>query len=137
MANEVVQAKTLQERVGERIRDQIGDLLTDDDLKKLVDTALQEAFFKDRRVGEDRYGRFDTKPPLLVEHVHQLLQAQVKVAAQQWINDHADEVRKIIDARLSGGFSAMLAGVVDSAFQSAMWSFQAALKSGLIRQPGS
>ena len=55
MATEVAQAKTLQERVGDRIRDQIGDLMTDADLKQLVDKALHEAFFTQRPLPKNSY----------------------------------------------------------------------------------
>lgn len=39
---DIATTKTFQERMFEKIRDQMGDLMTDEDLKKLVDAAMQK-----------------------------------------------------------------------------------------------
>jgi hypothetical protein len=43
--NDVVHKPTLQEKVSARIREQIGELIEPEDLQRLVDQAMTDAFF--------------------------------------------------------------------------------------------
>jgi hypothetical protein len=112
--NAVVQAKSLQERVGERIRDQIGDLLTDDDLKKLVEGALREAFFTPYTRKNEWGNVVESKTPLIVEIVRDLLKPQVEAAARAWMIANAADITKHIDDALGKGALAFLTGWLDN-----------------------
>lgn len=96
-------SKDFQTKIFERIRDSIGDLMTDDDLKKLVGASMQKVFFEDR-VTFDNYGlKTGSKPPLIAEQIQGLLKDQVTAAIKEWIEIHPDDVKKAIDDAIAKG----------------------------------
>ena len=99
--------KSFQERVYERIRDSIGELMTDADLKVLVDAACQKAFFEERLVASS-YGSPTRKPSLIVEEVEKLLRPQVGDAVKQWCLNHPEDIKKIIDEAIAKGMFGMV-----------------------------
>ena len=130
MNTDIQPAKSLQERVGERIRDQIGDLLTDDDLKKLVETALHDAFFKERRESR-QYGQDILHPPQIVEQVRKLLVDRVDAAVTVWLDEHRDEFTKHLDDAIGKGLSGLLQQWLDSKVQTELFQFGDRLKASL------
>lgn len=136
MSNEVVTSQSLQERVGQRIREQIGDLLTEDDIKRLVEAAMQDAFFKRRTKKDVHNYTTEDKEPVIVELVRQLLQPAVDKAAKEWFEAHADEVHKHIDDALAGGILSFVQRWVESRMEAPMREFANAIKAGLANVPG-
>ena len=63
MTNEIATTKSFQDRMKDKIREGIGDLLTDDDLKVLIDKGIDDVFFTTRYTGES-YNRKE-HPPLI------------------------------------------------------------------------
>lgn len=122
MNTAVEPAKTLQEKVGERIREQIGDLMTDEDLKLLVDRALTDAFFKQRREVR-QYGQDILHPPAVVELVRDLLKQRVDAAAARWLAEHKDELGKHIDDAIAKGFLGMFTQWLDQQIQNPLMNF--------------
>ena len=103
--NDITPKLTLQEKVSQRIKDQIGELLEPEDLKKLVDQAMRDAFFKDRPAVTNSYGSIikAAEPPVVVETVKNLLKPQVDENIKAWLADNADLVQKIIDDVIKDG----------------------------------
>lgn len=121
---EVTQPRSLQDRVGDRIRDQIGDLMTDEDLKTLVDRALNEAFFTKRPIPKKNYHdeqKFDDA--FAVAHVHKLLEGRVEAACKAWLSDHKDELGAHIDNAIAAGFSRLMLAWLDNKVNTALFEF--------------
>lgn len=130
MSGPVATTQTLQERVGQRIREQIGNLLTEDDLKKLVETALHEAFFKERREIR-QYGQDILHPPAVVEIVKGLLKERVDAAVSAWLDAHKDEFAQHIQDQIGKGFTRMLQDWLDLKLQNSMMQLGENMKSAL------
>lgn len=132
MSNEITQPKTLQERVGDRIRDQIGDLMTDEDLKMLVDKALHEAFFTQRSIPKKNYNE-DQKfeDSFAVAYVQKLLASRVEDACKAWLSDHKDELGAHIDNAVASGFSTLMLAWFDSKVNGALFTFGQNLRSSM------
>lgn len=62
MANEIETSKDFQDRVFEKIRADIGNLMTDAELKSLLHAAMSRAFFEPIVV-KDRYGYNNQENP--------------------------------------------------------------------------
>lgn len=103
---EIATTQTFQDRMFEKIRDSIGDLMTEEDLKKLVDAALHKAFFEER-VTKGQYWNSpeERKPPVLIERFVEFFQPMIDKAVAQYIEDHKDEFKKIIQDNLDKGFA--------------------------------
>lgn len=132
MSGEVVTTKSFQERIFDRIREQIGELMTDEDLSKLVEAAVQKAFFEPR-VKTSGWST-STEPPLIVEIVEKLLRERVKDETANWLVKHQDDVTKIVQEALGRGFTAAVQSYIDSRMAGPMNTFAEQLRqSGLIR----
>lgn len=104
MSNEIATNETFQQRMFEKIRDQMGDLLTDDELKKLLANAVEKAFFEQTR---GSYGR--EEPPLFVKLIQNSMQARIHSAVSEWMNENPELMEKAIQDVLKNGiFSAVM-----------------------------
>lgn len=110
MGNAVTTTKDFQERMFERIRDQIGDLLTEEDLKKLVDAAVQKAFFEKRTVviGDGWSRREAQVDPYFVELLREEMKERVKAEVATWLAEHPAEIVTAIERTIGGGILACL-----------------------------
>ena len=120
MTTEIATTKSFQDRMFERIRDQMGDLMTNDDLKKIVEAAMQKAFFEER-VDRSSYNPV-THPSLFVVMLQNLLKEQMKDAVQQWLADHSEEVSKAINETLSKGITKIMQDHIDSKAQQPLFN---------------
>lgn len=81
----------LVQRLADRLRSgDLGDLLTDDDLKQVCAQAIERAFFAQREIKDG----WTTKeaPPLIVEVVRDALQETVRQEVRDWMATHADKL---------------------------------------------
>jgi hypothetical protein len=97
--------ETLASRVSKRIQEsQLGDLITEDDLKELVKQSINDIFFKERGI-ESNYGRTTLKPSLFHEVVEKLMRETFDRLVGEWIRDNpqvmADYWKKVCDKGLS------------------------------------
>lgn len=98
--NDVTTSKTFQERMFDRVRDQMGDLLTDEDLKKIVDTAMHKAFFEERNTG----GYNNTvKPAVFVEMIENEMKSKVNTALSNWLKENPEIVEAAITKMINDG----------------------------------
>lgn len=104
MANEIATNETFQQRMFEKIRDQMGDLLTDDELKKLLANAVEKAFFEPTR------GSYNSvEPPMFVKLIQKAMENRVHSAVTEWMNENPEQMEKAIqDVLKNGMFSAVM-----------------------------
>ncbi len=109
MSTDIAPTKAFEERMFEKIRDQMGDLMTDDDLRKLVGAAMQKAFFEPRVQPGNGYGSPTTLPPLFVALIEKQMTEAVRAAVSQWVADHPEEVAKVLKETIEAGIFNMMA----------------------------
>lgn len=118
MNNNAIQlSQPLHEKVYERIRDSIGDLMTDEDLKILVDEAAKKAFFEPIP-GSRTYD--SPTQPFLVQQIERLLQERVRDAVNEWFTNNPDIITGLIDEAISKGFVKVVALHIDNKMSNAM-----------------
>lgn len=109
--SDIATNNTFAERMFERIKSQMGELMTDEELKTLLDKAVNEAFFKPgRKTVGDGYRREEvTTEPRFVELVREQIDAQVKNYAQScvtaWFNANPNIFKECVDAAIAKGFT--------------------------------
>ena len=116
MTEAIETSKSFQEKMYERIRDSIGDLMTDEDLKKLVDSAVNKAFFEERRT-KNTYGSDTINPPWIVEEMQKLLAPQVKEAISKWAKDNPDKITEVIENMMAKSLVSLVETYFRSVFQ--------------------
>jgi hypothetical protein len=126
---DIVESKTFEQRMKERIRDSIGDLISDEDLTKMVDRSLEEVFFKSRpnpkHAAYYNSGEPATIPPLLHDIIKEVLEANVQAAVREWIGSNQEEVNVIIQKVVQEGIGAAVLGAMNSMFSHQLSNFQA------------
>ena len=100
--NLLAPTRTFNEQITERIKESIGDLITDKDIGAMVDRSLEEIFFKPR-VLFPAYGPRQEHPPLIHEIVRESLEPIVKTSVVEWIKNHEEEVHASIASVVEQG----------------------------------
>ncbi len=109
MSNEITPSKTFEQRMFEKIRDHMGDLMTDEDLRKLVGSAMQRAFFEPRiNTDYSGYGQPEKLPPLFIDMVQKNMQNAVSDAVSRWIDEHPEQVTKALTETIEAGIFGMM-----------------------------
>ena len=130
MSNAIVENKTFEEKMKDRIKESIGDLIGDEDLKKLLDAAMHDVFFKPSKI---KVNSWDTKdgPSFLQEIVKELMEDKVRDAVQVYINTHTDEVNKIIEDVVTEGAGMAMVKAMNQLFSNQMYMFQSNIANQL------
>ena len=96
MSTEIQTSKSFQDKMYEKVRDNIGDLLSDEDLKKIINAAIEKAFFDKVIIPSDSsWGSDREKQSLFVANIRELLKEDVHKIMHEWIEEHKKEVQEI------------------------------------------
>jgi hypothetical protein len=121
MANDLATPQTFEQRVFTRMRENIGELMTDEEMRKLLDTTIERMFFTEKKIPGRNYNSDTTEPPEIYKLVRELVEPQLKKALAEYLTAHAAEVAKAIDTALAGGiveaYSRALARLTEGSMQ--------------------
>ncbi len=109
---EVATQRSFEENMMDRIRKDIGELMPDDALQKIVERGMNDAFFKER-TGSDGYGK---REPLFTETLRDLTDVRVRAAVEEWMKSHADEIAKQVETIFVEGFMNRVVANMDGRF---------------------
>jgi len=127
-ATKIEKQKTVQERVSEKIIESIGDLITEEDLKPLVDKAIDDMLLKPRIIegAGTGYGGREPKhqPPLLHELLNDAINPIVRGAVKNWIAENNDEVLAEVRKTLDKGLLFAVMHAMESIFSQDMYQMQ-------------
>ena len=101
-------ADTLEARITNRIQAEMGDLITEADLKPLVDRAIRKGLFEPRVVTEGRYGSISgtrqvAHPPVMLEVLERLLGEQLEKMVAEWLQANEKAVRTVLEKTINDG----------------------------------
>ena len=112
--------KTLEEKLEDSIRESIGDLLSSEDLRKIVEHGLNKIFFE-KRIEKDSYGRsISTEAPFIYGLLQELLQDTIKELTREWLIANESVIRGEITKVIEQGAGISLLKVIDSIFSDSM-----------------
>lgn len=127
---ELEKTRSFEERMKERIRESIGELLTDKELATMIHRSMEEIFFAERTVQDGYYGH--TKiPPLIHTIVRELVDARVKGSVESWLSSHPEEITSRIESALQGGAGVAVMNAIREMFASQFISLQESIKNSL------
>lgn len=112
---------TFQERMFERIKAQMGELMTDEELKQILDRGIGEAFFKERIVVENAGSYREEKRNLeshfttmLREELRDKAQQHAKARVEQWFAENPEVFRAAVDEAIATGFAQVVMNHVNA-----------------------
>lgn len=109
----IATTETLEQRLTKRLHESIGDLITDADLKAMVERGMDKALFQPRESSE-RWG--SPRPPLVDALVERFLEAKMQAAVEQWLKDNPDKIDAMLQSAIQKGAGAAFMHYIDSKF---------------------
>jgi hypothetical protein len=117
-----------QEKMKERMRAAMGDLMPNEVLAGIVARGIDEAFFKPN-VTKDYYGRDERHPSWLVQFIAKETKDQVAKAVEEWVKSNQYAFSMAVDETLKKG----LASAIVSAFDSMLFIAFQTLKDNIAQ----
>ena len=130
---ELTENKTFEQKMMDKVKDSIGDLMSDDDLKKIVDKGMEEVFFKERMetTGSGYHSNTTSKPPLVESMLKELMTEKVRKAVEDNIASNADAITKQIDKVIKDGINEAITSAMNAAFNNSLSQLQFNITSDL------
>lgn len=129
-----------QDRLKERIKGDIGELMPDEVVKEMIAQALNEEFLKPRTVPNPNYTggfyqqREITVPPLLLEYLQPQLEGITRKVIGDYLQANPGKLEQWIDEQIGKQIGDFLQKAVASLFQSQFQQFKCQLVSELSQQ---
>ena len=118
----VANPRSFEDRLRDRLRENIGDVMTDEDLKNLVDRGLDDILFKERikqRTG-GYHSSVEYDPPLIHVLLLEQLEPMLKQVVREWVNEHSDEVMAAFDKTMQDGLGQVMLNGFAALFDNAL-----------------
>lgn len=101
--NKLALSQTYQEKMRDRIREAMGDLLTDKDIKIIIEKGVDDFLFKPRyRPRSNGYGN-EELPPYISLWVEKFLSVRIMEAVQEWIKNNPEKFEESIKKVIQEG----------------------------------
>ena len=130
-AAELITKLTFEERLKNRVKESIGELLTDDDLKQIIETTAHEMIFADEK---DRYGNVKREPSIKLI-VRDLLKDRMDGAIDRWLEKHAAEVKEAIGEVLNREAGTILLEAFNAKLRNDLDTFRFNVETRMIGRP--
>jgi len=129
MGNDIVEQKSFQERMKDRIRADIGDLITDEELTKLIQDGVEDVFLSP--IVEKRGWDHIEKPSLLHGLIKELLTEQVRSAVDIYLKDHNKEAMAVISEVVTFGMGKALMAAIRNTFEQDLLNLECNIRNKL------
>ena len=129
---EIVEHKSFQERLVDRLRESIGDLITDQDLRGFVERGVEEVFFTETFVRSTYGGPTETIPPVIHQMVKEVLKERMAQAVADWLRDHENEVKQAVEDCVRDGAGAALVRGLNVFLDDSMMRLQSNVQNQLL-----
>jgi hypothetical protein len=132
MTNAVAVSDSFQTKMFKLIQEQIGDLLTQEDLKALVDRTLNDSFFKERVVPDGNH-RTKIVPSVFSELLAVMLKPMLREQVHVWMETNKEAVLAQVDQSLGKGMTRIVADYLDVKMANSMMQVREEFSSALNR----
>jgi len=112
MSGEIATTQNFQERMFERIKDQMGDLLSEEDLKVILERSIEKAFFEPQTY--ERGYRTEVEQSPFVKMIERELHSRVHTIADKWMSENKDRIEELIRDCLGKGFTKLITDYLDN-----------------------
>jgi hypothetical protein len=112
---------TFQDRMFERVKESLSELLTPEEAKALVEKAIQDSLFKPRIIKQG-YNESKELPSVFAELVGNQVKEEVSNALKEWLAEHHEEVTAAITEALKDGIVTLVVSRFKSEMQQPMYA---------------
>lgn len=136
MTTAVATNETFQERMFKRVREQMGDLMTEAELKQIVDTAMHKAFFEEKVIKDGQYWNSPqkTESSQFVKLIQEEMKEPMKKAIQDWLAEHPEKINEVIKEVIGKGFLGIIHDYIQTKTSSPIYEFANQLRNlGILK----
>lgn len=117
-----------QEKMKQRMRAAMGDLMPDSVLADIVARGVQEAFFAQRQKPKyNSWDRDEYEPAWIVTFLKAELDKRMQEAVKQWMIDNSEKLKTIVAETLQDGVTAMVLRSFDRHWQNGLETLQSTM----------
>jgi TPP-dependent indolepyruvate ferredoxin oxidoreductase alpha subunit len=114
----ITTATTFQERMFERVRESLSDLLTPEEAKALVEKAIDQSLFQPKLIPAKNYYEKDRyEPSRFEELVKEAVEPVIKSEVEKWLSEHHEEVKASIQEVVERGIATNVLKVFEMEMQ--------------------
>lgn len=132
MSTQLDTPKTFEQKVEDKIRDSIGDLIDAESLRKIIERGMENIFFKEKET-KSRWGDIThTEAPYATQLAERLLKEEVSNRIDAWLKEHPDAIAKAVDQAMAKGITSVVTEVIDDRMR---WMFNSLLSQAQANRP--
>lgn len=135
MNTNIATTKTFEQKMSDRIKDGIGDLITDEELKKILDRSMEEIFFTLRPNPRKTYSNNEPEKlqPFLYDLIKELMLPQLNILLKEYLAANQEEVMKALKEVVTAGAGQAMINALNSQFQTQFHMFQSNIQNQINR----
>lgn len=131
-STDVTAPKSFDDRMLEMLRDNLGKMMTDEEMKRILERGIEKLLFQPRTtVVHSGYNGTVQKDPLIQEMLQKELQPLLAPVLAKWMEENKERLEEIIAEVLGKNQQEMLAKALDAMFSNAFTSFRFALTNDI------
>lgn len=125
---DVALSPSFEEKIKSRLRDSIGELISDEDLRMLLTRSIEELFFKPRT---KQISSWETRvsPSLIEEMTRELLQSRMDALLKTWLQEHETELNTALHATITQGVGTAVITAITRNMQAPLDQFRVQVQS--------
>lgn len=131
---DLTEKKTYQERMADRIRESIGELITDEELSILIKKATEDFFFKPTELKQGFSSI--TEPAFIHQVVKELLSEKVEILIKEYFSQNKDTIEELIKEIVSEGIGNALLKAISVKFENHLYDLQYSILNSIPQNKG-
>lgn len=134
---QVVPQMSFEEKIKEGLKENVGNLINDEDYDKILKALIHETFFKSKIIKVGDYGSTKTLPPVteqvLVEAFTPHFKEVAGKAIEEWIAQHPEAITQVMETFLQKKMDEHIQSAIQSLVGSAFFMFGENLRTMLTQ----
>jgi len=132
----LAEVKSFDERMIDLMRANVGLLLTEEELQKIMTRGIEELFFKERKVipNPHRPTDYRMEPALMEVALLDIVRAKVPDALNLWFKDNPEKIQELINNCVGANVEQFLAKAIAGLFQNSFQNMQWSIQSNILQQ---
>ena len=134
---DLTNATTFQERMFERVRESLSELLTAEEAKALVEKAIEQSLFQQEMLYDSYKSRqIGVKPSRFEALVKEAVEPAIKTAVTEWLAEHHEEVKASIQGVVEQGIASTVVKVFKDEMSRPLWEMSSKLQQVINKLGG-
>ncbi len=132
--NSISKNLSFEDKVSEKLKETIGDLITTDELKPLIEKGIQKTFFEDIITSSGGYyDPREKKNPLIVQMVKKHAKEHVTEFVEQWLKDNPEKIQEVLESTIKSGLGEIMLQAMTASFSNELCNFKYNVEQRFMR----